>query len=115
HHDDGSAATPTATASKLSIASPRSGARTPLGAVVTPAEPGVDEDEQPLDIIANADTDSGDAPLTVKFTARVTGGPKGLQYRWEFGDHTPAVHQLNAVHKYEDAGGYIATFWVNGP
>jgi PKD repeat protein len=66
-------------------------------------------------ITTDADPDSGGAPLTVKFTAEVEGGPAGLRYRWEFGDHTPAARQLLAEHTYQQPGEYTATFWVTGP
>ena len=42
-----------------------------------------------LSIDAQAEPDTGGAPLTVSFTAKVHGGPPGLRYRWEFGDDTP--------------------------
>jgi len=80
---------------------------------VSASEPAAD-DYDVLSISADADPDSGGAPLTVNFTAEVEGGPPGLRYRWDFGDETPPVRQLRAQHVYQKPGDYTATFWVTG-
>lgn len=72
------------------------------------------DDYDALSVNADADPDTGGAPLTVNFTAEVEGGPPGLRYRWEFGDETPPVRQLRAQHTYQQPGEYTATFWVTG-
>ncbi len=88
---------------------------TPLRAVAPTA---VAETDQPpserLWVTASADPDEGGAPLTVNFTAEVEG-PPGLRYRWDFGDHSPAGHQLSVQHTYHSPGEYTATLTVSGP
>lgn len=66
-------------------------------------------------VSTNGDPDSGGAPLTVTFTAEVTGGPQGLHYRWDFGDNSMPGHQLEVQHTYQEPGDYTATFTVTGP
>lgn len=121
--DESSAASATATPTPLPVESPQPIEEAPLSDTPSPdtegtpgkaAEP-APEPETPVLISVDSDTESGGAPLTVKFTAEVTGGPPGLHYRWDFGDKTPPVPQLNAEHTYRQAGEYTATFWATGP
>ena len=86
---------------------------TPLGSK-QPVVPRADEYDV-LSIDADADPDSGGAPLTVSFTGQAEGGPPGLRYRWDFGDETPSAHELNVQHTYQQPGDYVATFTVTGP
>ncbi|MFI5397988.1 MAG: PKD domain-containing protein [Candidatus Binatia bacterium] len=82
---------------------------------VTPVPEAENVEEAPVDVSADADQTSGGAPLTVAFEAEVTGGPAGLQYRWDFGDKSAPSHQLKVRHTYTSPGQYIATFSVTGP
>ena len=91
-------------------------------AAITPAmirpTPGAgesDESYDPVSVSVDGDPDSGGVPLTVTLSAEVTGGPPGMRYRWDFGDHSPPAHQLTVQHTYQTAGDYTATFSVTGP
>jgi PKD repeat protein len=66
-------------------------------------------------VTADVDADTGGAPFTANFTATVDGGPKGLRYRWDFGDNSPPVATLHAQHTYKTSGEYVAKFSVIGP
>ncbi len=68
----------------------------------------------PVDVSIDADPTSGGVPLTVQFTAEVSGGPPGVMYTWNFGDHSAPAHQLNVQHTYSSVGEYTATFTVTG-
>jgi len=72
------------------------------------------EADTPVSVTASAAPDSGNAPLTVQLSAVIEGRRTGLRYRWDFGDGTPAGHQLKVQHIYEKAGEYTATFQVSG-
>lgn len=65
----------------------------------------------PIDIVASADPEYGEAPLLVSFTADVTGGVGPYTYNWDFGDETSSNLQ-NPTHNYTDAGGYYVTLTV---
>jgi PKD repeat protein len=69
----------------------------------------------PISVSTKADPDTGSAPLTVSFVATVSGGPPGLQFRWDFGDNSQPSHQLKVHHTYQDTGQYTATFTATGP
>ncbi|HXQ21927.1 MAG TPA: PKD domain-containing protein [Candidatus Acidoferrales bacterium] len=68
-----------------------------------------------VSVTANADPDSGGAPLTVSFEGEVTDAPPGVLYRWDFGDNTSPAHELNVQHTYRTPGEYTATLTVTGP
>lgn len=82
---------------------------------VTPVPEGEGAEEDSVSVSADADQTSGGAPLTVAFEAEVTGGPPGLQYRWDFGDKSAPSHQFHAQHTYAIPGEYTATFTATGP
>jgi hypothetical protein len=75
-----------------------------------------DENEKAREasVSATADPTSGGAPLTVSFSAEVADAPTGVQYRWDFGDHSQSSGRLEVQHTYTSAGDYTATFSVNG-
>ena len=76
-----------------------------------------DEDEErcrAVSVSVNADPTSGGAPLTVSFSAEVSDAPAGVQYRWDFGDHSQPSGRLDVQHTYASAGEYTATFSVTG-
>ena len=93
------------------------GALTPTMMRPTPVEEDSQSDDSydPVSVSVDADPDSGGVPLTVTLSAEVTGGPPGLRYRWDFGDHSPPAHRLTVEHTYQSAGDYTATFSVTGP
>jgi len=93
------ASTPTAPAA----APPAAGARADLG-----------DDE--LGVIADADPESGQAPLKVKFTVEIAVDEEipNATYTWDFGDGTPASHEQAPVHNYEKPGQYLATVRIAG-
>jgi PKD repeat protein len=66
-------------------------------------------------VTANADPDSGGAPLTVNFQGEVTDAPPGLRYRWDFGDNSSPAHELDVQHTYRTPGEYTATLTATGP
>ncbi len=91
---------------------------TPLQVAPTVVPQQVDagaEDTGSVDVSADADPTSGGVPLAVQFTAEVNGGPPGLTYTWDFGDHSAPAHDLNVQHTYSSVGEYTATFTVTGP
>jgi PKD repeat protein len=73
-----------------------------------------DEEAREVSVSATADPSSGGAPLTVSFSAEVSDAPAGVQYRWDFGDHSQSSGRLEVQHTYTSAGEYTATFSVNG-
>lgn len=82
-------------------------AREQLGAVEQ-SEPAA------VSLSAGAEPTSGGAPLTVTFSAQVTGGLPDLNYRWDFGDGSAPTGRLNVQHTYTSAGAYTATFTATG-
>jgi PKD repeat protein len=68
-----------------------------------------------ITVSAAADPTSGGVPLTVTFSGQVSDAPAGVQYRWDFGDHSEPSGGLNVQHTYSKAGTYTATFSVTGP
>jgi cellulose 1,4-beta-cellobiosidase len=72
------------------------------------------EDLPDVSVSAHADPTSGGAPLTVNFSSEVSDAPTGVQYRWDFGDHSEPSGRLKVQHTYASAGDYTATFSVTG-
>jgi PKD repeat protein len=85
-------------------------------ATPTPVPKKVEEENEAreLSVSATADPTDGGAPLTVSFSAEVSDAPAGVQYRWDFGDHSQSSGRLEVQHTYTSAGEYTATFSVNG-
>jgi PKD repeat protein len=82
-----------------------------------PTPKGIESEAQDLpevSVSVGADPTSGGVPLTVSFSAQLTGAPAGVQYRWDFGDHSLSSARLEARHTYASAGQYTATFSVTG-
>ena len=59
----------------------------------------------PLQAVINASSLSGPTPLTVQFSANVTGGIGPYNYSWTFGDGS-ANYTEGPVHQYTTAGTY---------
>ena len=59
------------------------------------------------EITVRADPQSGPAPLSVSFSAEVTGGDEPLSYFWQFGDSETSVSQ-NPTHLYDAPRVYTA-------
>jgi PKD repeat protein len=70
------------------------------------------EEATPLLAWAEAQPESGKAPLTVEFKADVEGGTAPLKYKWTFGDGSPDSSETNPKHTYEKAGQYRADLSV---
>lgn len=64
-----------------------------------------------LSATASASPISGEVPLTVSFTASVSGGTTPYSYSWNFGDDNSSSEQ-NPSHTYSDAGTYTITLTV---
>lgn len=71
-----------------------------------------DEEGYELDVIAEAEPDEGEPPLTVRFLGYVEeeeGGP--WHFHWDFGDGGTSTEQ-NPVHTYDRVGDFTAVFTV---
>jgi len=65
----------------------------------------------PLIASSASSTDSGEAPLTVEFTASASGGATPYSFHWDFGDGTDSTEQ-NPNHTYSQAGTFAADLTV---
>jgi outer membrane protein OmpA-like peptidoglycan-associated protein len=65
----------------------------------------------PLEAMASANPPSGNAPLTVKFSASAMGGCPPFTYAWDFGDGTTSAEQ-NPSHTYETEGNITPSLTV---
>jgi PKD repeat protein len=63
------------------------------------------------EVTVRAEPESGAAPLTVSFSADVTGGDEPLSYAWQFGDGETSVMQ-NPTHVYDTPQIYTARVTV---
>jgi PKD repeat protein len=80
--------------------------------VPTTAPVAATEDAYELDVIAEAEPDEGEPPLTVKFMGYVEedeGSP--WTFAWDFGDGKTSTDQ-NPVHIYTTVGDYTAELTV---
>ena len=68
-------------------------------------------EEADVEIIADADPDSGEVPLHVTFSVEALLDRELNQptYTWDFGDGSPPSHETNPQHTYEKPGDYLAT------
>jgi PKD repeat protein len=62
-------------------------------------------------IIVMADQTMGVAPLTVEFTATITGFDSNADYEWHFGDGNTSTLP-SAAHTYEEPGNYTVTLSI---
>ena len=62
-------------------------------------------------MFADADQDTGAAPLHVRFSvdAVIDGELDGATFTWNFGDGSPPSNERNPEHTYTTAGDYLAT------
>jgi PKD repeat protein len=97
---------------------PQAAASTPTvqAAAAAPAAPAASTtatggDEADVDLIADADPDSGEVPLHVTFSveALLDRDLNQPTYTWDFGDGSPPSHEMNPQHTYEKPGDYLAT------
>ncbi len=65
-----------------------------------------------LSVTASADKTSGDAPLTVNFTAAASGGTSPYTYAWDFGDSSTQGSGADVSHTYSSAGTYAVSVQV---
>jgi len=116
--NDSSTANPTPTPTSLSVRSSRLIEGTAVPATPSPGAGAAAGEAAPVadapSVSADAEPESGGAPLTVTFTAEVEGGPPELHYRWDFGDNTPPARELRVEHTYQHPGEYEAIFSVTG-
>jgi len=84
---------------------------TPTTAAAPAAAPQADAPAKKADLIiwADADPDTGEAPLTVKFSADPLEEIQNPTYTWNFGDGSPEVAGGEATHTYTKPGTYTAT------
>lgn len=99
--------------------SPQSGAAvtaaaTPVAplAAATPAGDVGEEDD--IVLVGDADPDSGEVPLRVRFSVDAVLDEDLNQptYTWDFGDGSPPSHERSPEHTYTKAGDYLATVRV---
>jgi hypothetical protein len=105
HHDSGSAPT----------GAPAAAATPTMGAVAT-AVPHADLGDDELGVIADAEPETGQVPLHVRFTVEMALDEEveNATYTWDFGDGSPPVKQQEPEHTYEKPGQYLATVQVAG-
>ena len=72
--------------------------------------PGGRED---LVVWADAEPDSGPAPLTVKFSADPLEAMQEPRYAWNFGDGSPEGAGVEVAHTYTKPGNYTVTLTVS--
>ena len=94
---------------------PQAAASTPTAqaAAAAPAGPTAASggEEADVELIADADPDSGEVPLHVTFSVEALLDRELNQptYTWDFGDGSPQSHEVNPQHTYEKPGDYLAT------
>jgi PKD repeat protein len=113
------------TSSPPSSGSSAANAPTVAATVVAPAaaaptlapagDQGTEEDSgeggDDIQLFADADQDSGPAPLHVRFSvdAVIDGDLDGATFTWNFGDGSPPSNERNPEHTYTTSGDYLAT------
>lgn len=65
-----------------------------------------------LIVWADAEPDSGPAPLTVKLSADPLGGMQNPVYTWEFGDGSPQAKGAEVTHTYTRPGSFTVLLTV---
>jgi len=65
--------------------------------------------------VADAQPQSGGAPLGVSFTLSLQNPPAGLAVVWTFGDDSPPASTTSASHVYQNPGSYTAVMTLSGP
>jgi Rib/alpha/Esp surface antigen-like repeat protein len=72
-------------------------------------------EEADCSVIADADPDFGEPPMTVQFSVDYECTEGGATVKWDFGDGTSAAGEENPSHVYTDTGEYIAVVTVTTP
>jgi hypothetical protein len=90
----------------ITPSAPPSPAVTQPAAIPSPPAPA-----PPLALSCQADPRSGDAPLTVRFTAFPSGGTGSYDFQWQFGDGATATSR-RAAHTYLSPGVHPAALAV---
>ena len=80
-------------------------------------EPPAAEDEDETEdadcsVIADADPDYGEPPLTVHFSVDYECSEGSATVGWDFGDHTGGSSEENPTHTYRAAGEYTAVVTI---
>ena len=75
---------------------------------------GTEYEKEHLQLVVNAEPDSGRVPLTVRFSVEWLGEHKvtNPKYTWVFGDTSQASTEASPKHTYEQPGEYIATIRI---
>jgi PKD repeat protein len=63
---------------------------------------------------AEANPESGGAPLRVSFAVTVDDPPPNLSIQWNFGDNSAPASGLSARHVYHEPGQYVAVLMLRG-
>ncbi len=73
---------------------------------------GLPPNTHPLVVGLESSTRGGLVPLSVTFTAEVSGGEPPYQYGWDFGDGSQATGSAAEVHSYDATGSYTVRVTV---
>ncbi len=84
---------------------------TAAGEDAAAARPHIEELSEPLLVWAAATPETGDAPLSVRFTADLEGGTPPFAITWTFGDTATSTERTPA-HTYAAPGAYRAELQV---
>lgn len=80
-------------------------------------EPAAEEEPEEADcsVIADADPDYGEPPLTVQFSVDYECTESGATVNWDFGDGGTTAGEENPSHAYREAGEFVAVVTVTTP
>jgi hypothetical protein len=73
---------------------------------------GEEPEEADCSVIADAEPDYGDPPLTVHFSVDYECTEGSATVSWDFGDHSGGAREDNPIHTYHDVGEYTAVVTV---
>lgn len=78
-------------------------------------EPEEEPEEADCSVIADADPDYGEAPVTVQFSVDYECTESGAVVSWDFGDGATTAGEENPSHSYRENGEYVAVVTVTTP